>query len=125
MEKWARAFHLGHGPPLLGAIRERAVAILDFKRMATSTLPVKVVEDRSAARASDLFDQYFSRLASGPPARWNLTTAGGLLALITIWAASLYVTWATWAALQWTPAAKCTLPLSSPKERCSIGMSGF
>jgi hypothetical protein len=99
MEKWAGAFHLGHGPPLLGAIRERAVAILDFKRMATSTLPVKVVEDRSAARASDLFDQYFSRLASGPPARWNLTTAGGLLALITIWAASLYVTWATWGSL--------------------------
>ncbi len=67
--------------------------------MATSTLPVKVVEDRSATRASDLFDQYFSRLASGPPARWNLTTAGGLLALIIIWAASRYATWATWGSL--------------------------
>src|SRR5260370_39765135 len=103
MEKWAgafRAFHLGHGQPLLGAIRERAVAILDFTRMATSTLPVKVVEDRSsAASASDLFDQYFSRLASGLPARWNLTNAGGLLALIIIWAASLYVTCATWGSL--------------------------
>jgi len=67
--------------------------------MATSTLPVKVVEVRSAARAADLFDQYFSRLTSGPPARWNLTTAGGLLALIIIWAASLYSTWATWGSL--------------------------
>jgi hypothetical protein len=99
MEKWAGSFHLGHGPPILGAIRERAVAILDLTRMATSTLPVKVVEVRSAARAADLFDQYFSRLTSGPPARWNLTTAGGLLALIIIWAASLYVTWATWGSL--------------------------
>lgn len=125
MEKWAGAFHLGHGQPLLGAIRERAVAILDFTRMATSTLPVKVVEDRSAASALDLFDQYFSRLTSGLPARWNLTTAGGLLTLVFIWAASLYATWATWGSLQWTPAAKCTLPPSSPKERCSIGMSGF
>src|SRR5216684_7124167 len=67
--------------------------------MTTSTLPAKVVEDRSAARASDPFDQYFSRLASGPPARWNLTNAGGLLALIIIWAASLYATWATWGSL--------------------------
>src|SRR6266480_827403 len=84
MEKWAGAFHLGHGQPLLGAIRERALAILDFTRMATSTLPVKVVENRSAASALGLFDQYFSRLASGPPARWNLKTLGGLLALILI-----------------------------------------
>ncbi len=90
------AFHLGHGQPLLGAIRERALAILDFTRMATSTLPVKVVENRSAASTLSLFDQYFSRLASGPPARWNLKTLGGLLALIVIWAAWLYGTWAHW-----------------------------
>ncbi len=90
------AFHLGHGQPLLGAIRERALAILDFTRMATSTLPLKVLEDRSAASALGLFDQYFSRLASGPPARWNLKTLGGLLALIVIWAAWLYGTWAHW-----------------------------
>ena len=64
--------------------------------MATSTLPVKVLEDRSATRASDRFEQYFSRLASGPPARWNLKTLGGLLALIVIWAAWLYGTWAHW-----------------------------
>jgi hypothetical protein len=68
------AFHLGHGPPLFGAIRKRAVAILDSTRMATSTLPVKVVEDRSATRASNLFDQYFSRLASGPPARSRINS---------------------------------------------------
>jgi len=64
--------------------------------MATSTLPVKVVEDRSAASALNLFDQYFSRLTSGPPAPWNLKTLGGLLALIVIWAAWLYGTWAHW-----------------------------
>src|SRR5207302_10753639 len=64
--------------------------------MATSTLPVKVVENRSAASTLSLFDQYFSRLASGPPARWNLKTLGGLLALIVIWAAWLYGTWAHW-----------------------------
>src|SRR6267143_4323500 len=125
MEKWAGGFHLGHGPPLLGAIRERAVAILDFTRMATSILPVKVVEDRSAARASDPFDQYFSRLASGPPARWNLTTTGGLLALIIIWAPPCTRPGPPGAALQWTLAATCTLPPSSPKGRCSIGMFGF
>jgi len=64
--------------------------------MATSTLPGKAVEDRSAASASDLFNQYFSRLASGPPAPWNLKTLGGLLALVVIWAAWMYATWAHW-----------------------------
>jgi hypothetical protein len=64
--------------------------------MASSTLPVKLVEEGSAARALELFDQYSLRLASGPPAPWNLRTLGGLLALVVIWAAWLHGTWAYW-----------------------------
>src|SRR5260370_36285382 len=68
--------------------------------MVKSTLAVKVVEDRSsAASASDLFDQYFSRLASSLPSRRNRTHAGGVRALIIIWAASLDLRWATWGSL--------------------------
>jgi hypothetical protein len=67
--------------------------------MVTSTLPAQVVEKRPATKALDLFDQYFSRLASGEPVRWNLTAIGALLTLIVIWAASLHATWATWGSL--------------------------
>lgn len=42
------------------------------------------------------FRSYFSRLASGPPARWNATTIAGLVSLGLIWAAWFYGTWAYW-----------------------------
>jgi len=89
-------FDLGHGQPLLGAIRCRAVDILDFTRMATSTLPAQAVEDKSVPSASELFDRYFSRITAGTPASWNLKTLGGLLALVVIWAAWLHGTWGAW-----------------------------
>ena len=81
---------------LLGAIRRRAVSILDFTRMATSPLPSKTVEDRPASRSPGLFEQHFLRLTSSMPASWNLKTVGGLVALVAIWAAWMYGTWAYW-----------------------------
>jgi hypothetical protein len=64
--------------------------------MATFTSSQQVVDEKSAASASELFTRYFSRLTSGPPASWNLKTFGGLLALIVIWAAWLHGTWGAW-----------------------------
>lgn len=60
--------------------------------MTTATLPTPVTTVASAGP----FRLYFSRLTSGPPERWSLTTASGLLTLIVIWAALLHTTWATW-----------------------------
>jgi hypothetical protein len=64
--------------------------------MNSSASPTQVVEERSAASASELFDRYFSRLTAGPPGSSSLRTLGGLLALIVIWAAWLYGTWGAW-----------------------------
>lgn len=64
--------------------------------MNTSALPRQVVDERSAASASELFERYFSILTSGQPASWNLKTLGGLLALVVIWAAWLHGTWGAW-----------------------------
>jgi len=64
--------------------------------MATSILPAQAAEERSAPRASQLLDRYYSRVASGPPDSWNLKTLGGLLVLVAIWAAWMYGTWGGW-----------------------------
>src|SRR5208282_3493592 len=64
--------------------------------MATFTLPSQVVEDRSAEAQIGLFDQFFLRITSGTPERWNLRTLAGLLVLIAIWAAWMYGTWEKW-----------------------------
>jgi len=63
--------------------------------MATSTLPGKEVEDRSAASAPDCLISTFydSRQAARP---LESETLGGLLALVVIWAAWMYATWAHW-----------------------------
>jgi hypothetical protein len=42
------------------------------------------------------FDDYFSRLTPGSPAPWNLTTLSRLLALVILWAAWMFATWAHW-----------------------------
>jgi len=42
------------------------------------------------------FQIYFSRLTKRPAARWNLTTFGGMLALIVIWGACFHATWGAW-----------------------------
>jgi len=42
------------------------------------------------------FDDYFSPLTSSSPVKWNRTTLSGLLALVAIWAAWFYGTWAHW-----------------------------
>lgn len=64
--------------------------------MATSTSPLNIVEARSAGGSPGLFEQYCSRLGSGTPAAWNLKTVGGFGALVAIWAAWMYWTWAYW-----------------------------
>jgi hypothetical protein len=64
--------------------------------MATSILLAKVVQERFAGSALELFDRYISRLTSGPLTPWNLKTLGGLIALFVIWAAWLYGTWGAW-----------------------------
>jgi hypothetical protein len=56
------------------------------------------VESPAAAVPSGL-RQYFTRLATEPPAPWNATTIGGLVSLVLIWAAWFYGTWATWGSL--------------------------
>jgi hypothetical protein len=67
--------------------------------MNTATLPPATVPKISSRGLSGLLQFYFSRLTSGSPAGWNLTTAGGLLTLILIWGALLYSTWARWGSL--------------------------
>ncbi len=67
--------------------------------MTPATLPTPSASGNTSTSLSEPFQLYFSRLTSGFPARWNLTTAGGLFALIAIWAACLYTTWAAWGSL--------------------------
>jgi hypothetical protein len=67
--------------------------------MTSANLLTPTASDTSPASSSGPFQLYFSRLTSGLPAPWNLTAAGGLVTLITIWAALLYATWATWGSL--------------------------
>jgi len=64
--------------------------------MATSTLPSQAVENKSVGSASELFDRYFSQLAPGTSAPWNLKTLAGLLALVVIWAMWVHGTWGAW-----------------------------
>ena len=64
--------------------------------MTSATLAPSLPADTSASATPGPFQLYFSRFTSGSPARWNLTTLCGLLALIAIWAALFHATWATW-----------------------------
>jgi hypothetical protein len=92
-------FHLGHRRADLSQICYYAVAILDAARMTSATLPAPSASDNSLASSSGPLQLYFSRLTSGPPARWNLAATGGLLTLIAIWAACLHATWGAWGSL--------------------------
>ncbi len=74
----------------------KLLLFLNSQEMATSTLPTQVVENTSGGRASGLFDLYFSRLTSGPAIPWNRKTLEGLFALVVVWAAWTFATWAYW-----------------------------
>jgi hypothetical protein len=67
--------------------------------MTSATLPTPVTTDTSAAGSPGPFRLYFSRLTSGSPERWNLTTSGAMLTLIILWATLFHATWATWGSL--------------------------
>ena len=64
--------------------------------MASAILPTPTASDSPSAGMPVPSQLYLSRLTSGSPERWNLTTWGALLTLIVIWAALLHATWATW-----------------------------
>ena len=64
--------------------------------MASAILPTPTASDSCSAGIPGPSQLYFSRLTSGSPERWNLTTWGALLTLIVLWAALLHATWATW-----------------------------
>src|SRR6266550_2347976 len=64
--------------------------------MASAILPTPTASDSCSAGIPGPSQLYFSRLISGSPERWNLTTWGALLTLIVLWAALLHATWATW-----------------------------
>ena len=64
--------------------------------MASAILPTPTASDSSSAGMPGPSQLYLSRLTSGSPERWNLTTWGALLTLIVLWAALLHATWATW-----------------------------
>jgi hypothetical protein len=67
--------------------------------MTPAILPTPSVTDSSSPGSSGPLQLFFFRLTSGSPARWNVATAGGLFALIAIWAACLHATWAAWGSL--------------------------
>jgi len=67
--------------------------------MSTATFPAPAASEASSGSSSGPWQLYFSRLTSASPARWNLTTASGLGALILIWGALLHWTWARWGSL--------------------------
>ena len=92
-------FHLGHRQADHARVCRRALAILNATEMAHATLPTPSPSGVTPTSLSEPFQLYFSRLTSGSPARWNVTTFGGLLALIAIWAACFHATWATWGSL--------------------------
>jgi hypothetical protein len=63
--------------------------------MPAETLSSPKLLESPSAGVHWWFDDYFSRLTSGSPAPWNLTTLSGLLALVILWAA-WFATWAHW-----------------------------
>lgn len=64
--------------------------------MPAETLPPPTVSEAPSRSPSRLLDAYFLRLASGPAVPWNRKTIGGLLALVILWAAWMFATWAHW-----------------------------
>jgi hypothetical protein len=64
--------------------------------MPAETLPPLTVSESTSGGSTRLFDEYFSRLTSDSPLPWNLTTLGGLFALVVLWAAWMFATWAHW-----------------------------
>jgi len=64
--------------------------------MSTATFPAPAASEAYSGSSSGPWQLYFSRLTSVSPARWNLTTASGLGALIVIWGTVLRLTWASW-----------------------------
>jgi hypothetical protein len=92
-------FDLRHSPLLLAAIRRCTIVILEFAQMATSTLTPPNVPETAFVGSPNPLESYFTRLTGGAAIPWNLTTLGGLLALILLWAAWLHGTWAGWGEL--------------------------
>src|SRR6266850_1020252 len=64
--------------------------------MDSAILSTPTASDSSSFGMPGPSQLYFSRLTSGSPERWSLTTLGALLMLIVIWAVLLHATWATW-----------------------------
>jgi hypothetical protein len=67
--------------------------------MATSTLAAPEETETTSAGSQKPIETYFTRLTGGPAIPWTLTTVGGLLALILLWAAWFHGTWASWGEL--------------------------
>jgi hypothetical protein len=64
--------------------------------MPAETLSPPKLSESPSASARQWLDDSFSRLTSGSPVPWNLTTLGGLFALVILWAAWMFATWAHW-----------------------------
>jgi hypothetical protein len=64
--------------------------------MHAETLPPPTISQAPSRGPARLFDAYFLRLTSGSAAPWNRKTIGGLFALVILWAAWMFATWAHW-----------------------------
>src|SRR5271170_4295445 len=64
--------------------------------MVTATVPLPAPPASHITRRPAFIEGYFSRLTSGPPVSWNLTTLTALLSLVALWAVWMHATWAAW-----------------------------
>ena len=64
----------------------------------TATDPAQTAPSSPPAPVRSRFPAQLFALP-GPPVPWNRTTYVGLLALVVLWAARMYATWATWGSL--------------------------
>src|SRR5580698_1032402 len=64
--------------------------------MPAETLSPPKLSESPLVGARRWLDDYFSCLASGSPVPWNFTTLSGLFALVILWAAWMFATWAHW-----------------------------
>jgi Dolichyl-phosphate-mannose-protein mannosyltransferase len=66
------------------------------KFLESTTRVDDLTDPRSASPLPRFQNSYSSRPTFGPEITWNLTTFVAFLALVLLWAARMYTTWATW-----------------------------
>lgn len=66
--------------------------------MSVLTLPVETPADPRPVRVPNVLERYFCCLSdlTSAASRWDRNTYAALLALVLLWAARFYATWATW-----------------------------